>query len=77
MPKFCTTIAPFLIPDGEGTPEQCAPKDAMGWEAYRNGGRRYFYRTRREARAASQALENGGFPVGGYPWWPSPTVFIA
>lgn len=76
MTRYCTTVAPFRIAEGEQTPEYCQPKDADGWEAYRDGGRRYFYRTKREACAASDALEAGGFPVGGYPFWPRATVYL-
>ena len=69
MTAYCTTVAPFRIAEGEGTPERCAPANADGWEAFRDGGRRYFYKTKREACAASERLEVGGFPVGGYPFW--------
>ena len=77
MTAYCTTVAPFRIAEGEQSPESCRPDQAEGWEAYRDGGRSYFYKTKRAACAASEALEMGGFPVGGYPWWPRATVYLS
>ena len=76
MPIICNTIAPFRIAEGEQTPERCRADQAEGWETYNDGGRRYFYRTKREACAASEALARGDFPQGGYPFWPRETCFI-
>lgn len=68
--RYCTTIRPFRIPEGETSPESCKPDDADGWEAFCEEDRRYFYRTKREACAASEALEIGAEPQGGLPFWP-------
>ena len=70
MPSvYCTTIAPFRVADIEMTPEECTPADAIGWMVYTEGGPRYFYRTKREACTASEALEAGIVPAGGRRWW--------
>lgn len=66
---YCTYIGPFRVSEGEASPEQCKPADAIGWETYRDGGPRYFYKTKREAVAASDILEFGGFPENGRAWW--------
>ena len=66
---YCTYIGPFRVSEGETSPEQCKPADAIGWETYRDGGLRYFYKTKREAVAASDILEVGGFPENGRAWW--------
>lgn len=76
MTSYCTTIRPFRIADGECTPESCSAADANGWEAFRDGGRRYFYRTKREAQAAGDVLRIGGAPIGGYPFWPRATIYL-
>ena len=65
----CTYIGPFRVSEGETSPEQCKPADAIGWETYRDGGRRYFYKRKRDAAAASEILERGEFPDDGRPWW--------
>lgn len=65
----CTYIGPFRVSEGETSPEQCRAADCMGWETYRDGGRRYFFKTKREAAAASEILERGEIPNGGRAWW--------
>lgn len=76
---FCTTIAPFRVAEGEQTAEQCAPKDADGWMAYLsttiNPAPVFYYRTKREACLASEALEVGVIPSFGQPFWPGATRY--
>jgi hypothetical protein len=77
MTAFVAFLAPFRIAEGEQTPEQCQPQHAEGWMTYRDGGRAFYYRTQREARATREALARGDSPTGGYPFWPAATVYLS
>jgi hypothetical protein len=77
MTTHCTTIAPFRIAEGEQEPEQCSPESREGWMTYTDKGPAYYYKTKREAATASEALQVGIIPSGGRPWWPSRTRYLA
>lgn len=76
MTAIC--MGPFRIAEGEQEPETCFASDADGWRVWvQPHGRTYYYKTKRAAEVTAGALAENRPPVGGRPWWPSRTRYIA